>query len=54
MNEPTWIRSWYLERLAIGTLNAEWTEFENAATYGYARALVENKYRSRTEIQTEA
>ena len=46
------IRPLNLERLAIGRLDVEWTEFEDAATFGYARALVENKYRSRTEIQT--
>ncbi|CAF5062293.1 unnamed protein product [Rotaria sp. Silwood1] len=27
-------------------LDAEWTDFENAATYKFARYLVEEKYRS--------
>ncbi|CAF3906849.1 unnamed protein product, partial [Rotaria sp. Silwood1] len=33
------------ERLATPTLDTEWTDFENAATYTYARDLVEEKYR---------
>ncbi|CAF4276359.1 unnamed protein product [Rotaria socialis] len=35
------------KRLATKTLDIQWTDFEAAATYEYARNLVENKYRSR-------
>lgn len=35
----------FLERLVTPDLNDYWTDFENAATYEYARAVVENKYR---------
>ena len=39
-----------LERRCLSPeMNAEWTEFENAATYEYARKFVEKNYRPKTE-----
>ena len=35
-------------------MNTEWNEFENAATYAYARTLVEEKYRSQTAHDFES
>ena len=40
----------YLERLSTPQLDKAWTEFENAATYEYARDFVEERYRSRTKV----
>jgi len=36
----------YLERFKTPQLNILWTDFENAATYAYARQLVEDTQRS--------
>ncbi|CAF1336004.1 unnamed protein product [Rotaria sordida] len=43
----------YLERRCnTPEMNVRWTEFENAATYDYARKFVEDNYRPKAEYQT--
>jgi hypothetical protein len=32
-------------------MDKDWTDFEDAATYEYARGLVEEKYRPRSKIE---
>lgn len=41
----------HLERLATTKMDKDWTDFEDAATYEYARGLVEEKYRPRSKIE---
>jgi hypothetical protein len=33
-------------------MDARWTEYENAATYDYARKFVEDNYRPKAEQET--
>ena len=44
----------YSEILATTELDKAWTDFENAATYEYARDFVEEKYRSNTKVHTSS
>jgi len=40
----------FSERIATKDLDHEWTEFESAATYRYARKVVEEKCRQKCEM----
>lgn len=44
----------YSEILATPELDKTWTDFENAATYEYARDFVEEKYRSSTKVHVSS